>query len=152
MALWIHLGNGYFYIGVQEFPQQHSWVYISSREPVESSDWGLGEPDVGSNENCVLIAEKPSNMGHWADVQCSRLEHFVCQKRLAFQRFLKSLDIFILCKNDISFINFIELKIILWVLWDNQIRSGLTKSNKGIYSPSTVFDHLKIFKEWFLIT
>ncbi|XP_034313852.2 macrophage mannose receptor 1 [Magallana gigas] len=76
------IGNGYFYIGVQEFPQQHSWVYISSREPVESSDWGLGEPDVGSNENCVLIAEKPSNMGHWADVQCSRLEHFVCQKSL----------------------------------------------------------------------
>uniref|UniRef100_K1QLE5 Uncharacterized protein n=1 Tax=Magallana gigas TaxID=29159 RepID=K1QLE5_MAGGI len=28
-----------------------------------------------------------------------------------------------------------------------EIRSGLTKSNKGIYSPSTVFDHLKIFKE-----
>lgn len=60
-------------------------------------------------------------MGHWADVQCSRLEHFVCQKRLAFQRFLKSLDIFILCNNDISFINFIELKIIPWVLWDNPI-------------------------------
>lgn len=63
---------------------------------METSDWGRGEPGVGSDENCVLIAENPLNMGHWADVQCSRLQHFVCQKRLAFQRLLKSLDIFIL--------------------------------------------------------
>nr|XP_022315385.1 macrophage mannose receptor 1-like [Crassostrea virginica] len=76
------IGNGYFYIGVQEVPLQHSWVYLSSGEPVETADWGAGEPDPLQNENCVLIAEKPTNMGHWADVECNRMEHFVCQKSL----------------------------------------------------------------------
>ncbi|XP_061175579.1 macrophage mannose receptor 1-like [Saccostrea echinata] len=76
------IGSGYFYIGVKEVPVRHSWVYLSSGEPIETPDWGLGEPDPATNENCVLIAEKPTNRGHWADVQCSRMEHFVCQKSL----------------------------------------------------------------------
>ena len=86
-ALVIYTGNGYFYIGVQEVPLQHSWVYLSSGEPVETADWGAGEPDPLQNENCVLIAEKPTNMGHWADVECNRMEHFVCQKRSVFPFF-----------------------------------------------------------------
>uniref|UniRef100_K1QVJ9 C-type lectin domain family 2 member F n=1 Tax=Magallana gigas TaxID=29159 RepID=K1QVJ9_MAGGI len=44
------------------------------------SDWGTSEPNNVTTENCVVIAEKPENRGHWADVDCRRQEHFICQK------------------------------------------------------------------------
>lgn len=44
------------------------------------SDWGPSEPNNLTFENCVVIAEKAENRGHWADVNCERHEHFICEK------------------------------------------------------------------------
>lgn len=55
-------------------------LLFKSQTQVLVSDWGTSEPNNVTTENCVVIAEKPENRGHWADVDCRRQEHFICQK------------------------------------------------------------------------
>ena len=65
------------WIGLEDFADEGTFVWTSSREPPGESFWYPGEPtDSGAEEDCVYIWKE----GLWVDQNCEKYtHHFVCE-------------------------------------------------------------------------
>ncbi|XP_053374323.1 perlucin-like protein [Mercenaria mercenaria] len=73
--------NQAYWIGLSDVMEEGSWIWMVSKNPIESgsySNWSPGEPDnIQSNENC---AELWPSTGQWNDGQCHVPHHYICEK------------------------------------------------------------------------
>ena len=66
-----------FLIGVTDSFIEGKWMYASSMQLVQSTDWRDNEPNNYAWEDCVQM-EPPT--GKWADINCDRQSQFICEK------------------------------------------------------------------------
>ncbi|XP_060571973.1 perlucin-like [Ruditapes philippinarum] len=74
------LGN-YWYIGLSDKLVEGEYIWESSLQVLTGDaffNWGVGEPNGAGDEDCVVYA--PSKNYQWADVICTRTEHYICEK------------------------------------------------------------------------
>lgn len=75
----------YWYIGLSDKLIEGEYIWETSLQVLTGdtfSNWGSGEPNGAGNEDCVVYA--PSRNYQWADVTCTRTEHYICEKRLVY--------------------------------------------------------------------
>ncbi|XP_025097819.1 perlucin-like protein [Pomacea canaliculata] len=64
--------------GTDEFSEGF-WIWTRSQEPIEFSDWHVGEPSLSFyGENCLMLY-RPLNY-QWNDEKCNVATRFVCEK------------------------------------------------------------------------
>jgi hypothetical protein len=72
----------YVWIGLEDFAQENQFVWVSTQETPEFTDWGAGEPNdydhdpshPGHNEDCVWIWRNK-----WNDADCSEKQWALCE-------------------------------------------------------------------------
>ena len=66
------------WIGVSDIIEEDRWVYSSTQEVVSHTDFGPGEPNAHTAENCIVLWR--DFHGQWGDYTCSTKEYFICEK------------------------------------------------------------------------
>ena len=66
------------FLGLTDVQVEGRWRWQSTGTRAKYTLFQLGEPNGGTSENCVVIAQ---GNGKWADVSCStRLNQHLCEK------------------------------------------------------------------------
>ena len=66
------------WIGVSDIIEEDRWVYSSTQEVVSHTDFGPGEPNGHTGENCIILGQ--TFHGQWIDLSCSDKKFFVCEE------------------------------------------------------------------------
>ena len=66
------------FLGLSDIANEGYWVWSSDGSVPEYKNWGNGEPNGGTNENCANLSDLT---GIWHDDFCSHQLRFVCQKK-----------------------------------------------------------------------
>ncbi|XP_062622110.1 perlucin-like [Saccostrea cucullata] len=69
--------NANFWIGISDIIEENIWEYSSTQEIVKETDFGPGEPNSHTAQNCVALWR--DFHGQWADHTCSAPLHFICE-------------------------------------------------------------------------
>merc|ERR1712150_261072 len=76
------------WLGGNDKQQENTWVWDHSKKPITRTgfiDWNPGQPDFGTNENCMEMSKVSSHIKAtyhgqgWNDNECDHYTHFVCQ-------------------------------------------------------------------------
>jgi len=68
------------WIGINDKETEGTWVYNSDGQTIEWSNWRSGEPDDGSNSNCVTTWGSSSDTkGFWSSDPCYGIRFFICE-------------------------------------------------------------------------
>ncbi|BFZ25382.1 hypothetical protein BsWGS_28421 [Bradybaena similaris] len=68
------------YLGGTDMFTEGTWEWASSGTHIYPfTDWGAGEPDGGTAEDCLAFAG--SRGYHWADVMCNHVNTFICEAK-----------------------------------------------------------------------
>merc|ERR1719239_968967 len=74
-----------FYLGMTDKAKEGSWVWNSDGSSVQWTFWRSGEPDGGSDQNCVFMLKSAdkNNMNRWASSWCSGgvLKTTICERK-----------------------------------------------------------------------
>ncbi|XP_078331089.1 CD209 antigen-like protein 2 [Crassostrea virginica] len=66
------------WIGVSDIIEEDRWVYSSSQEVVSHTEFGPGEPNAHTAQNCIALWR--DFHGQWADHTCAAKEYFICEE------------------------------------------------------------------------
>merc|ERR1712062_755827 len=72
--------QGYIWLGINDHMEEGQYVYSKSDEPIIFENWVSGQPDGGTNQNC--IAQDTGNTRTWRDIECRSAQRFICEKYL----------------------------------------------------------------------
>ncbi|XP_069121155.1 perlucin-like protein isoform X2 [Argopecten irradians] len=72
--------SGCFYIGATDLELEGHWLWVHTDDPVQYTDWGQGEPNAVTRENCVCLWD--GVQFGWADVLCTLDYNFICKMSL----------------------------------------------------------------------
>lgn len=75
--IWI---SGHFWVGGTDVLVDGQWIWISSQEKIQYTDWVPGEPNGGTREGCLMLYGGKFNF-HWNDANCHSLQFFICEKQ-----------------------------------------------------------------------
>eukprot|EP00105_Crassostrea_gigas_P010137 XP_011425314.1 PREDICTED: perlucin-like [Crassostrea gigas] len=73
--------EGHFWVGGTDVLVDGQWIWISSQERIEYTDWVPGEPNGGTREGCLMLNGGKYHF-HWNDANCHSLQSFICEKQL----------------------------------------------------------------------
>ena len=81
-----------FYLGTTDMTFQGSWLWNSDLSQVHWARWRDGEPDNGSNQDCVIILRSQDSMNsdRWASANCrgANVQKTVCEKKGKFKNII----------------------------------------------------------------
>ena len=66
------------WIGVSDIIEEDRWVYSSTQEVVSHTEFGPGEPNAYTAQNCIALWR--DFHGQWADHTCAAKEYFICEE------------------------------------------------------------------------
>ncbi|XP_045208495.1 perlucin-like [Mercenaria mercenaria] len=67
-----------FWLGANDITHEGTWVWIRKNEYVqEYTNWAPGEPNSGTNENCLALYD--GLQYKWNDAPCGLPEGFICE-------------------------------------------------------------------------
>ena len=66
------------WIGVSDIIEEDRWVYSSTQEVVSHTEFGPGEPNAHTAQNCIALWR--DFHGQWADHTCAAKEYFICEE------------------------------------------------------------------------
>jgi Lectin C-type domain len=69
--------SGNWWVGASDNLAEGTWTTNSSGSSQWYKNWNSGEPNGGTNENCILM-DAPS--GKWIDISCSNSYWTLCEK------------------------------------------------------------------------
>jgi hypothetical protein len=66
---------------MEDFLEEGKFVWVSTQEAPEFTDWGYGEPNDGinHNEDCAEIWFS-TDAGQWNDAPCDNEQWAICEK------------------------------------------------------------------------
>ncbi|XP_022294740.2 perlucin-like [Crassostrea virginica] len=68
----------HFWIGGTDTIQEGKWVWISSQDSLDYTDWAPGEPNNGIGAGCMTMAYHEGY--HWNDDFCTSQYDFICER------------------------------------------------------------------------
>jgi len=68
-----------FWIGAYDQSHEGQWVWDAKGTNISYSNWGNGEPNGGTGENCATLAPTGDSTA-WEDDNCNKESNFICQK------------------------------------------------------------------------
>ena len=71
---------GHFWVGGTDVLVDGQWIWISTQEKMQFTDWLPGEPNGGLREGCLMLVSGSNNY-HWNDANCHSQQSFICEKK-----------------------------------------------------------------------
>nr|XP_022293350.1 perlucin-like [Crassostrea virginica] len=79
-AFEMHAGS-HFWVGGTDVLVDGQWIWISTQEKMQFTDWLPGEPNGGLREGCLMLVSGSNNY-HWNDANCHSQQSFICEKEV----------------------------------------------------------------------
>lgn len=78
-----------------DFAEEGKYFWMSNGAPLTYTKWFVGEPNGGTNENCLSVNTRGGQGYAWNDAPCTEEHHFICEyyeyyPTLGEERFLKT--------------------------------------------------------------
>ena len=64
-------------MGMSDKISEGTWLYNSTGSTMSYTNWNSGEPNGGTNENCIIMV---ASNGVWVDVSCNGAYSTMCEK------------------------------------------------------------------------
>eukprot|EP00063_Salmo_salar_P090468 XP_014065303.1 PREDICTED: C-type lectin domain family 4 member E-like [Salmo salar] len=71
--------NNGFWIGLTDTVTEGTWKWVDGNPLTTPRSWGIGQPNGGGMENCVLLIHSSSDQGTWHDYPCSSNRPWICE-------------------------------------------------------------------------